>query len=147
MSKKIVGYTTGVYDLFHVGHLRLLKRAKERCDYLIVGISTDELVETYKNKLPVIPFKDRLEIVSALSCVDEVVEQHHRDKIKAYHDIGFDVMFVGNDWKGSVLFDAVEAELGEFNVSVVYFEYTQSVSSTSLKSTLQSIYDTESLIK
>ena len=143
MKKEIVGYTTGVFDLFHIGHLRLLQKAKNGCDRLIVGVSTDELVETYKSKKPIIPFEERVEIVSALKCVDEVVPQTHRDKIASYHEIKFDVMFVGNDWKGSELFNQVESELSEYGVNVVYFEYTNHVSSTSLKSTLQAIYDDE----
>ena len=113
MKKEIVGYTTGVFDLFHIGHLNLLQNAKSNCDRLIVGVSTDELVESYKHKKPIIPFVERTEIVSALKCVDEVVAQTHRDKIAAYHEIKFDVMFVGNDWKGSDLFNMVEAELAE----------------------------------
>jgi len=147
MKDEIVGYTTGVFDLFHVGHLRLLNRAKSRCDRLIVGVSTDELVLEYKRKKPVIPFEERAEIVSALKCVDEVVPQKHRDKVAAYHEIKFDIMFVGSDWKGSDLFNEVESELAVHGVDVVYFEYTSNVSSTSLKSTLQSIYDEESLVK
>ncbi len=143
MNKKIVGYTTGVFDLFHIGHLRLLQKAKSKCDRLIVGVSTDELVETYKNKRPVIPYEERVEIVSALKCVDDVIPQEHRDKIASYHEIKFDVMFVGSDWKGSDLFNQVESELAEFGVNVVYFEYTNHVSSTSLQSTLQAIYDAE----
>jgi len=143
MNKAIVGYTTGVFDLFHIGHLRILQRAKSRCDRLIVGVSTDELVQSYKNKKPVIPFEERSEIVAALKCVDEVVPQTHRDKIAAYHEIKFDVMFVGSDWKGSELFNEVEVELAEYGVDVVYFEYTNNVSSTALQSTLQAIYDEE----
>jgi len=144
MKKEVVGYTTGVFDLFHVGHLRLLQRAKSRCDKLIVGVSTDELVQEYKRKTPVMPMEERVEIVSALKCVDEVVAQRHRDKVAAYHEIKFDVMFVGSDWKGSELFNQVEAELAGHDVDVVYFEYTSNVSSTSLQSTLQAIYDEES---
>ncbi|RLB78053.1 MAG: glycerol-3-phosphate cytidylyltransferase [Deltaproteobacteria bacterium] len=147
MKKEIVGYTTGVFDLFHIGHLNLLKQAKSGCDRLIVGVSTDELVQTYKNKSPIIPFTERIEIVSALKYVDEVVPQSHRDKIAAYHEIKFDVMFVGSDWKGSVLFSAVEAELAEYGVKVIYFEYTNHVPSTALKSTLQAIYDAETFIR
>ena len=143
MNKERVGYTTGVFDLFHVGHLRLLQRAKSRCDRLIVGVSTDDLVESYKNKRPVIPYEERIEIVAALKCVDEVIPQNHRDKIAAYHEIKFDVMFVGSDWKGTDLFNKVEAELAGFGVDVVYFEYTNNVSSTALQSTLQAIYDAE----
>ena len=147
MEKEIVGYTTGVFDLFHIGHLNLLQKAKSNCDRLIVGVSTDELVETYKNKTPIIPFRERIEIISALKCVDDVVPQSHRDKIAAYHEIKFDVMFVGSDWKGSVLFSAVEVELAKYGVKVIYFEYTNHVSSTTLKSTLQAIYDAETNIR
>jgi glycerol-3-phosphate cytidylyltransferase len=147
MKKEVVGYTTGVFDLFHIGHLRILQRAKSKCDRLIVGVSTDELVESYKNKRPIIPFGERIEIVSALKCVDEVVPQKHRDKIAAYHEIKFDVMFVGSDWKGSELFNEVESELSGYGVDVVYFEYTNNVSSTALQSTLQAIYDEESSVR
>ncbi len=145
MKKDIVGYTTGVFDLFHIGHLRLLQNAKSQCDRLIVGVSTDELVETYKNKKPIIPYEERVEIVSALKCVDEVVPQKHRDKVASYHEIKFDIMFVGSDWKGSELFNQVESELAGYDVDVVYFDYTNHVSSTLLKSTLQAIYDAEAL--
>ena len=130
--------------MFHVGHLHLLKKAKNNCNYLIVGVSTDELVEQYKNKKPIIPFQHRLEIISALSVVDEVVVQTHRDKVKQYHAIGFDVMFVGDDWKGDHFFLSVERELKEFGVSVEYFEYTKKVSSTKFTKILQEIYDSES---
>lgn len=145
--RKRIGYTTGVFDMFHVGHLHLLKKAKNHCNYLIVGVSSDELVEQYKKKKPIIPFKHRLEIISSLSFVDEVVVQTHRDKVKQYHDIGFDVMFVGDDWKGDLLFESVEAELKEFGASVEYFEYTKNVSSTKFTKILQEIYDLESKIK
>jgi glycerol-3-phosphate cytidylyltransferase len=147
MKNEVVGYTTGVFDLFHIGHLRLLQRAKSRCDRLIVGVSTDELVMKYKSKKPVIPFEERIEIVSALKCVDEVIPQQHRDKIAAYHEIKFDVMFVGSDWKGSDLFDKVEAELAGYGVDVVYFDYTSTVSSTALQATLQAIYDEEAKVR
>lgn len=141
--KKTVGYTTGVFDMFHIGHLHLLKKAKRHCDYLIVGVSTDELVSSYKNKTPIIPFEHRLEIVNSLEVVDEVVVQSHRDKIKQFHEIRYDLMFVGDDWKGSPLFNEVEAELGKHGASVIYFEYTKAVSSTKFTSILQDIYDLE----
>jgi glycerol-3-phosphate cytidylyltransferase len=140
---KIVGYTTGVFDMFHIGHLHLLKKAKRHCDYLIVGVSTDELVTSYKDKTPIIPFRHRFEIVSALDVVDEVVIQADRDKIKQFHEINYDVLFVGDDWKGSSIFDEVEAELAKFNAEVKYFEYTKAVSSTKFTSILQGIYDSE----
>lgn len=142
-----VGYTTGVFDMFHIGHLHLLKKAANNCDRLIVGISSDELVEEYKKKKPIIPFAHRMEIVSSLEFVDEVVVQSHRDKIQQYHEIGFDVMFVGDDWKGDPLFEAVEIELLKFGASVVYFEYTKKVSSTKFTKILQEMYDSESKTK
>jgi glycerol-3-phosphate cytidylyltransferase len=145
--KNRIGYTTGVFDMFHVGHLHLLKKAKNHCNYLIVGISSDELVEQYKKKKPIIPFEHRLEIISSLSIVDEVVVQTHRDKVKQYHDIGFDVMFVGDDWKGDALFNSVEVELRKFGANVEYFEYTKHVSSTKFTSILQEIYDVESKVR
>ena len=138
MAKKYkVGYTTGVYDMFHVGHLNLLRRAKEQCDYLIVGVSTDELVQKTKNKTPVIPLEDRMEILRACRYVDEVVPQYDKDKIAAYHKYKFDAMFVGDDWKGSELFSRCEAELKKYGSTVVYFPYTQKVSSTKLREKLQ----------
>ena len=147
MSKKVVGYTTGVFDMFHIGHLHLLKKAKNHCDHLIVGVSSDELVEKFKSKIPIIPFEHRVEIISSLSCVDEVLVQSHRDKIKSYHDINFDVMFVGDDWKGDPLFEFVERELKKFNSKIEYFEYTKNVSSTKFTKILQEIYDLELKIK
>ena len=94
----IIGYTTGVFDLFHVGHLNILKRAREQCDFLIVGVSTDELVEQYKNKRPVICYQERMEIVKAIRYVDRVVPQTSRDKLAAWKEHRFDKMFVGDDW-------------------------------------------------
>ena len=138
MGKKYkIGYTTGVYDMFHVGHLNLLRRAKEQCDYLIVGVSTDELVQKTKNKTPIIPLEDRMEIIRAINYVDEVVPQYNKDKIAAYHKYKFDAMFVGDDWKGSELFSKCEAELKKFGTDVVYFPYTKKISSTKLRETLK----------
>ena len=132
-KKYNVGYTTGVFDMFHIGHLNILRRAKEQCSKLIVGVSTDELVRSYKQKVPVIPFEERFAIVAACRYVDEVVSQEDRDKIAAFHRIGFDVMFVGDDWKGKPLFVDVERYLNEHGVEVVYFPYTQGTSSTILR--------------
>lgn len=131
-----VGYTTGVFDLFHIGHLNILKRAKEQCEYLIVGVSTDELVQLYKNKTPIIPFEERKEIISSIQYVDKVVPQTNRDKIAAYHELKFDAMFVGDDWKGKQLFIKVEDELKKHGSTVVYFPYTQSTSSTVIREVL-----------
>ncbi|MCL1998616.1 MAG: adenylyltransferase/cytidyltransferase family protein [Turicibacter sp.] len=133
MKKYKKGYTTGVYDMFHIGHLNVLRRAKEYCDFLIVGVSTDELVQQEKNKIPIIPFAERAEIIAAIEYVDEVVPQTDKDKFAAWERYGFDVMFVGDDWKGKPLFTQAEEKLNEVGVDVIYFEYTQNISSTKLK--------------
>lgn len=132
----IIGYTTGVFDLFHVGHLNILKRAKEMCDFLIVGVSTDELVMQYKNKTPVISFAERVQIVEAIKYVDKVVPQTHRDKFAAWEEYKFDRMFVGDDWKGSPLFSELEEKFKPHGVQIVYFPYTEGTSSTMLKKAL-----------
>ena len=97
MEKKIVGYTTGVFDMFHVGHLNILKRAKEQCDYLIVGVSTDELCESYKHKKPIVPFEERKAIIESIRYVDQVVPQLNRDNFAAWEKYHFDKLFVGNE--------------------------------------------------
>ena len=139
MKKYKVGYTTGVFDMFHIGHLNILRRAKEQCDYLIVGVSTDELVQEYKNKTPIIPFEERAEIVQSIDCVDKVIAQENRDKFLAWKNLKFDVMFVGDDWKGKPLFMEVEAEFKKVGVDVVYFPYTRDTSSTILREKLSCI--------
>ncbi len=135
----IIGYTTGVFDLFHIGHLNILKRAKEKCDFLIVGVSTDELVMQYKNKTPVISFEERVQIVEAIKYVDKVVPQTHRDKFAAWEEYKFDRMFVGDDWKGSPLFTELEEKFKPFGVEIVYFPYTEGTSSTMLKKALSAL--------
>jgi glycerol-3-phosphate cytidylyltransferase len=133
MKRYEVGYTTGVFDLFHVGHLNILKRAKEQCEFLIVGVSTDELVMSYKNKLPVISHTDRMAIVEGVKYVDRVVPQTNRDKFTAWEQLHFDVMFVGDDWKGEPLFNQLEKQFANVGVDIVYFPYTQNVSTTLVK--------------
>lgn len=142
MSKKIIGYTTGVYDMFHIGHLHLLKKAKNRCDFLIVGVSTDDLVKSYKKKTPIIPFEDRLEIIASLKFVDDVVAVTHRDKKQAFLDVGYDVLFVGDDWKGSDIFNDLELFLNKNDARIEYFPYTKEVSSTKFKEILTDISNT-----
>jgi glycerol-3-phosphate cytidylyltransferase len=139
MNNKIIGYTTGVFDLFHIGHLNILKRAKEQCDYLIVGVSTDELVKEYKNKVPIIPYNERKSIVEAIRYVDKVVPQETRDKLAAWEKYRFDKMFVGDDWKGSELFNNLEVKFKTRNVDIIYFPYTKGTSSTYLRSVLDSL--------
>ena len=130
-----VGYTTGVYDLFHIGHLNLLRKAKAQCDYLIVGVSTDELV-SYKHKQAVIPFEERKEIVAAIKYVDEVVTQENMNKMEAWEKYHFDVIFVGDDWKGTDKWNKIEADLNAIGAEVVYFPYTKGTSSTLINETL-----------
>jgi glycerol-3-phosphate cytidylyltransferase len=142
MNKKYrIGYTAGVYDLFHIGHLNIIKKAKEQCEYLIVAVSTDELVESYKNKTPVIPYEERKAIVESIKYVDEVVPQINRDKIQAYDQYHFDVMFVGDDWRGNDVFEKVDSYMREHGGCVEYIPYTQNVSSTLLKDVLNKIYE------
>lgn len=130
--KKIIGYTTGVYDMFHIGHLNILKRAKEQCDYLIVGVSTDELVRKEKNKTPVIPFDERCKIVEAIKYVDEVVPQYDKNKFAAWEKLHFDKMFVGSDWQGTSQWQKYEEQFAPLNVEIVYLTHTDGVSSTDL---------------
>ena len=129
-KKYKIGYTTGVFDLFHIGHLNILRRAKEQCDILIVGVSTDELVRNYKHKTPVIPFEERLAIVEAIKYVDKVVPQISLDKLDAWNKLHFDALFHGTDWKGTTLYNNIEAALRAHGVEFVYIPYTQGVSST-----------------
>lgn len=133
IKKYKIGYTTGVFDMFHVGHLNILKRAKDLCDYLIVGVSTDELVQSYKHKIPIIPYEERKIIVEACRYVDKVIPQEDRDKIKAYDRLKFDALFVGDDWKGNCLFQKIESYLNDHGSVVIYFPYTKGTSSTILR--------------
>ncbi len=141
MDKKVIGYTTGVYDMFHVGHLNVIQRAKEQCDYLIVGVSTDELVQKEKNKTPVIPFEERVKIVSAIRYVDEVVAQHNKDKLAAWEKLSFNKMFVGSDWKDTPQWNHFEEQFAPLGVEIIYLPYTSGVSSTSLTNVIKNILD------
>ena len=133
----IVGYTTGVFDMFHVGHLNLLARAREQCDRLIVGVSTDDVVLDYKKHAPIVPYAERVAIVKAIRYVDEVVPQTSMDKFAAWEKLHFNRLFHGNDWKGSAMYNEVEAKLKAVGVEVVYFPYTQGTSSTLLAERLR----------
>ena len=139
----ITGYTTGVFDLFHVGHLNMLKNAKAMCDKLIVGVTVDELV-AYKHKKAVIPFEERLEIVRNISCVDVAIPQSTMDKFEAWEKLRFDLMFVGDDWYGTDKWRRLERQFGEVGVKIIYFPYTKGTSSTLINETLVSIRENES---
>jgi len=133
----IIGYTTGVFDLFHIGHLNLLKNAKSMCDKLIVGVTTDELV-SYKNKKAVIPFEERMEIVRNVKWVDAVIPQENMDKFEAWEKMNFDVMFVGDDWYNSDKWNGIKAKLNDVGVRIVFFPYTKGTSSTLINEILVS---------
>lgn len=140
MKKYKIGYTTGVYDMFHIGHLNILKRAKEECEYLIVGITTDELV-SYKNTKAIIPHKERMKIVEGIKYVDKVVPQGSMNKMEAWEKYKFDVMFVGSDWKGTDQWNKLEKEFGAIDVEIIYFPYTEGTSSTKLRKVLDKILE------
>lgn len=125
----ILGYTSGVYDLFHIGHLNLLKNARGLCDKLIVGVSVDELVK-YKNKKAVIPFEERIEIVRNIKYVDSAIPQYEMDKFKVWEKIKFDILFVGDDWYQSDSWKVMEDNFKKVGVRVIYFPYTKGTSST-----------------
>lgn len=132
-KKYKIGYTTGVFDMFHIGHLNILKRAKEQCDYLIVGVSTDEVVKTYKHKHPVIPFEERIAIVEAIRYVDKVVPQTSMNKMEAYKALKFDALFHGSDWKGSNMYEKIVADFEKVGVDVVFLPHTDGISSTIIR--------------
>jgi len=136
-SRSIVGYTAGVYDLFHVGHLRVLHNAAAMCDRLIVGVTSDELV-SYKGKAAVVPFVERMEIVRNIKGVDAVVPQYDMDKFAMWEKLKFDILFVGDDWFGTEKWREIEAKFIEVGVQVIYFPYTQGTSSTLLTQELNS---------
>lgn len=131
-----VGYAPGVYDLFHVGHLNILKHAKSRCDYLIAGVVSDEMAEMAKGRRPVVPLNERLEIVKHISFVDQVHAEVVPDKIDTWRDVGFDMIFKGDDWRGTAKGEKLELDFAAVGVEVVYFPYTAHTSSTMLRRVL-----------
>ncbi|MCR4926343.1 MAG: adenylyltransferase/cytidyltransferase family protein [Lachnospiraceae bacterium] len=137
----VIGYTTGVYDMFHIGHLNLIRRAKEQCDYLIVGVSTDELVKHDKNKTPVIPYEERAAIIGALKYVDKVVPQPDKNKVGAWEKYHFDKMFVGDDWKGTDAWKRFEEQFRPLGVEIVYLPHTDGISSTLLTGVIKEMLD------
>ena len=134
----IIGYTTGVYDLFHIGHLNLFKNAKGLCDKLIVGVTVDELV-SYKGKQAMIPFEDRIEIVRSCKYVDAAVPQYDMDKLAACKKLGASLLFVGDDWYGTEKWQEYERQFAVEGIKIVYFPYTQGTSSTQIKKALDAI--------
>ena len=133
-----IGYTTGVYDLFHIGHLNLLKNAKGMCDKLIVGVTVDELV-AYKGKRAMIPFEDRIEIVRSIKYVDAAVPQYDMDKLEACKKLGAQFLFVGDDWYGTDKWQEYERQFAEAGIKIVYFPYTKGISSTQITKALNAV--------
>ena len=129
--------------MFHIGHLNILRRASEMCDRLIVGVSTDDLVLSYKHKNPVVPFAERVQIVQAIRYVDRVVPQTSMDKFKAWEELHFDAIFHGDDWKGSAMYNEIEAKLAAVGVDMVFLPHTEGTSSTMLQGVLQDILDAD----
>lgn len=139
MKKYKVGYTCGVFDLFHIGHLSLLERCKEYCDVLVVGICDDDYVRNIKHKEPVFPQEDRVRIMNALKAVDRaelVTIEETEDKMLALKKFGFDVLFSGDDWKGSERYLKTEKEFAKYGVSIEYLPYTSGISTTEIKEKL-----------
>ena len=134
-----IGYTTGVFDMFHIGHLNILRNARLECDYLIVGISTDELSSGSKGKVPIIPFGERMAIVESIKYVDMVVPQTNYDKFEAWNNLKFNIMFVGDDWKGSEKWNQLEKDFAELGVKIHYFGYTQHTSSSKLRQVVETL--------
>jgi glycerol-3-phosphate cytidylyltransferase len=141
-GKRIVGYTAGVFDLFHVGHLRLLHNAASLCDRLIVGVSSDALVQ-YKGKSPIVPFAERAEIVRSVRGVSAVVTQNDMDKFAMWQKLKFDVMFVGDDWHGTDKWNTIEEKFADVGVRVIYFPYTEGTSSSLITKELKSRHHLE----
>lgn len=133
---RVVGYVPGAYDMFHIGHLNILRRASRDCDYLIAGVVTDEVMEVIKGRPPVVPLDERLEIVRSISCVDEAVVDVSSNKLEMWRQLRFDVIFKGDDWKGTERGHRLEKDLGGVGVRVVYYPYTPYTSSTALRQLL-----------
>jgi glycerol-3-phosphate cytidylyltransferase len=134
-----VGYAAGAFDLFHIGHLNILKHAKSDCDYLIAGVVSDEMLELTKGVSPVVPLAERLEIVRSITYVDEAVAEVLPDKLDTWRELKFDVFFKGDDWRGTPKGRRLEREFAEVGVEVVYFPYTVTTSSTALRRALEAL--------
>lgn len=139
MKKYKVGYTTGVFDMFHIGHLNILRRAKEQCEFLIVGVSTDDVVKGYKNKIPIVPFEERILIVDSIKYVDKTVPQTSMDKFAVLEKLKYNVVFHGDDLKGNEMWNEYERQFAAVGVDVVYLPYTLGTSSTQLREVLDKI--------
>lgn len=136
----IIGYTQGTYDMFHIGHLNILRNAKTQCDYLIVGVNSDELVLEYKKKQVIVPCEERVDIISSIKYVDKVVICNTLDKTNAFNQFNFNKLFIGDDWQGTARWIETEKSLNRLGVNVVYLPHTNSTSSTLLRTKLNDYY-------
>ena len=136
---RVIGFTSGVFDMFHIGHLNILKQARKRCDYLIVAVSKDELVKLYKGKTPIKSFTERYSIIESCRYVDAVISQDDMDKYKIWEETKFDIMFHGSEWKGSPLYLQYERQFQEVGVKVEYLQNTNGISSTLLRNKLLNV--------
>ena len=134
-----IGYAAGAYDLFHIGHLNLLRRAKEQCDHLIAGVVSDDVLIATKGRAPIIPLAERLEIVRHISYVDDAVAEVVPDKLETWRQVGFTVFFKGDDWRGTARGLALERDFAAVGVEVVYFPYTIDTSSTALRAAIAAL--------
>lgn len=134
--EKVIGYTQGTFDMFHIGHLNLIKNAKRHCDYLVVGVNTDELVESYKNKRPIVPLEERAEIVRAIKYVDEVIVTKTLDKQKIWESVRFNEIYIGDDWKGNPRWEQTGKDMEKLGARLVFLPYTKETSSTMLREKL-----------
>lgn len=132
-KKYKIGYTDGVYDMFHVGHLNMIEAAKKECEFLIVGVHSDDVVETYKHRRPIINENDRKRIIESMKGVDKAVINQFRDKMKLWELYHFDVIFIGDDWKGTERWIQFEKDLAKVGVDVVYVPYTKGISTTEIR--------------
>lgn len=132
----MIGYTAGTFDMFHIGHLNLIRNAKSHCDYLIVGVNSDQLVQSYKNKKAIVPLEERLEIIRALKYVDEVIPVDTLDKKVIWDEKKFDLLFIGDDWKGSPRWEATANEMKQYGVETIFLPHTQGTNSTLLREKL-----------
>lgn len=137
----VVGYAPGGYDLFHVGHLNILKHAKSRCDHLIAGVVSDEMLLLTKGRSPIVPLAERLEIVRSVRYVDQAVAEVVPDKLETWRQVGFDVIFKGDDWRGTAKGEKLERDFASVGVEVVYFPYTVHTSSTKLRRVIDELLD------
>jgi len=134
--KKLIGFTAGTFDMFHIGHLNLIKNAKSRCDYLIVGVNSDQLVQEYKGKKVIVPLEERMEIIRSLKYVDEVMQIDSLDKKVSWNIKHYDLLFIGDDWKGNPRWESTRVEMEQYGVQTIFLPHTEGTTSTLLRDKL-----------